>query len=241
MIKFFRNIRKTNLKEGKKINYLKYAIGEIVLVVIGILIALQINNWNENRKLHSEELNSLSEIKSNLEITLKNFKNDTLKNSFSILQYRKIEDYIQEDLPYNTKLDRAFAELGYWSSPYPILTAYTTLKTKGLDIISNTSLRNNIIYMYEFELTLLSNDYDKAEWQLSQSVTPFILKYMRSKNSKQSARPNDFESLKHMDEFSNILGRLIAQREHGLRLYKTTMVDIEHLIEQIDKELNSRK
>ena len=50
MIKFFRNIRKTNLKEGKAINYFKYAIGEIVLVVISILIALQINSWNENRK-----------------------------------------------------------------------------------------------------------------------------------------------------------------------------------------------
>ena len=53
MIKFFRNIRKKLLKEGKTANYLKYAIGEIVLVVIGILIALQINNWNEKRKFNS--------------------------------------------------------------------------------------------------------------------------------------------------------------------------------------------
>ena len=50
MIKLFRNIRKKLIKEGKTTNYLKYAIGEIVLVVIGILIALQINNWNEGRK-----------------------------------------------------------------------------------------------------------------------------------------------------------------------------------------------
>lgn len=50
MIKFFRNIRKSLLNEGKTSKYFKYAIGEIVLVVIGILIALQINNWNESRK-----------------------------------------------------------------------------------------------------------------------------------------------------------------------------------------------
>lgn len=50
MIKLFRNIRKNLLNEGKTSKYFKYAIGEIVLVVIGILIALQINNWNENRK-----------------------------------------------------------------------------------------------------------------------------------------------------------------------------------------------
>ena len=74
MLKFFRNIRKNLISNGKTVNYLKYAIGEIILVVIGILIALQINNWNENRKLLSEEkqsylsittLNSISIIMTN--------------------------------------------------------------------------------------------------------------------------------------------------------------------------------
>ena len=50
MIKFFRNIRQNLLRENRFTRYLIYAIGEIILVVIGILIALQINNWNENRK-----------------------------------------------------------------------------------------------------------------------------------------------------------------------------------------------
>jgi hypothetical protein len=50
MIKFFRHIRQRMIKESKVSKYLLYAIGEIVLVVIGILIALQINNWNEQRK-----------------------------------------------------------------------------------------------------------------------------------------------------------------------------------------------
>ncbi|APY07251.1 hypothetical protein BWZ20_02545 [Winogradskyella sp. J14-2] len=55
MIKFFRKIRQNLLMENKIGKYFKYAIGEIVLVVIGILIALQINNWNEQRKEHSKE------------------------------------------------------------------------------------------------------------------------------------------------------------------------------------------
>jgi len=55
MIPFFRKIRKTLADDNKPIKYLKYAIGEIILVVIGILIALQINNWNENRKLKIDE------------------------------------------------------------------------------------------------------------------------------------------------------------------------------------------
>ena len=50
MIKFFRQIRQRMIKENKMSKYLLYAIGEIILVVIGILIALQINNWNQNQK-----------------------------------------------------------------------------------------------------------------------------------------------------------------------------------------------
>ncbi|WP_223033792.1 DUF6090 family protein [Hanstruepera marina] len=55
MIKFFRNIRKKLASENKAMAYSRYAIGEIILVVIGILIALQINNWNENRKNKIQE------------------------------------------------------------------------------------------------------------------------------------------------------------------------------------------
>jgi len=66
MIKFFKNIRKNLLAEGKTSKYLKYAIGEIILVVIGILIALQINNWNENRKANIEEQRILETLYENL-------------------------------------------------------------------------------------------------------------------------------------------------------------------------------
>jgi len=66
MIKFFRKIRQNLLTEGKTGKYLKYAIGEIVLVVIGILIALQINNWNEHRKTEIKIKNSLIALRSDL-------------------------------------------------------------------------------------------------------------------------------------------------------------------------------
>ena len=76
MIKFFKNIRQKLIKEGKTANYLKYAIGEIVLVVIGILIALQVNNWNENRKYSEEKIEFLTGIRNELELDSK--KADTL-------------------------------------------------------------------------------------------------------------------------------------------------------------------
>lgn len=82
MIKFLRNIRKKLIAQGKTANYLKYAIGEIVLVVIGILIALQINNWNENRKF-----NSLKKVY--LERLVDDLKQDTTQINLLIVKCNK--------------------------------------------------------------------------------------------------------------------------------------------------------
>jgi sensor domain CHASE-containing protein len=67
MIKFFRHIRQRLIQEKNMGKYLKYAIGEILLVVIGILIAIQINNWNENRKKQALELELLKQVNSEIE------------------------------------------------------------------------------------------------------------------------------------------------------------------------------
>lgn len=72
MIVFFRRFRKRLAAENKPIQYLRYAIGEIVLVVIGILIALQIHNWNETKTLTKKEITILKEIKKNLQNDLEN-------------------------------------------------------------------------------------------------------------------------------------------------------------------------
>jgi hypothetical protein len=81
MIKFFRHIRKRLLAENRFSRYLIYAIGEIILVVIGILIALQINNWNESQKLTAQEQNYLKALQKEFEYNSTVLKNLMTNNS----------------------------------------------------------------------------------------------------------------------------------------------------------------
>jgi uncharacterized protein DUF6090 len=88
MIKFFRKIRKNLLSEGKAGKYLKYAIGEIILVMIGILLALQVNTWNEVKKnrILEEEFkiglkNDLLRDKENIEFCISNIENKILAHN----------------------------------------------------------------------------------------------------------------------------------------------------------------
>lgn len=101
MLKFFRKIRYDLMSKNKSTKYFKYAIGEIVLVVIGILIALQINNWNENNKLKAQEKEILyslrDETANNNEILKRAIKKNKLINKMS---YQVLDSLDGEFLTY---------------------------------------------------------------------------------------------------------------------------------------------
>ena len=100
MIKFFRKIRQNLLSEGKTEKYFKYAIGEIILVVIGILIALQINNWNETRKLKINEDYVVENLIEDLESDFNNYE----LNKAQLEKQIKLVDELLE-VPANKRID----------------------------------------------------------------------------------------------------------------------------------------
>ena len=151
MIKFFRHVRKSLLMENKTGRYFKYAIGEIVLVVIGILIALQINNWNENRKSNHFEIKILKEIKASMQLDLER-NQDILKER--ILPKRAGIQSLIKNMHSTEKVNDSILRKNFNDASRGILFtydkgAYESLKAKGLDKISNDSLRNRLIRFYE--------------------------------------------------------------------------------------------
>jgi hypothetical protein len=151
MIKFFRSIRKDLMEKNKTGKYLKYAIGEIVLVVIGILIALSINNWNENKKelnnlkvltenLHNEFKTNLEELETDLKrINRKISAGNTLKSFFGI-------ESIEISEPKVDSLLFEFFESPTWN---PSTFTLNEIKNSGkLSNIKNTKLKS-LLYQWE--------------------------------------------------------------------------------------------
>ncbi|MDT0557841.1 DUF6090 family protein [Ichthyenterobacterium sp. W332] len=101
MIKFFRRIRQNLIMENKTSKYFKYAIGEILLVVIGILIALQINNWNENRKLKLNEKYIIENLIEDLQSDYNNYET----NKRGLEDQLKLVDQLIE-VPANKIIDK---------------------------------------------------------------------------------------------------------------------------------------
>lgn len=156
MISFFRKIRQQLLTENKFSKYLIYAIGEIVLVVIGILIALSINNWNEYKKDRIIERDFLISIQNDLKQDT-TFLSDQINNNINKLsRYHFINPKFQLNDEYRVEVkDTAYQLSGFTSSPRsfgPTTGAYNSLISEGkTSLITNKWLLKKIQEIYEVE------------------------------------------------------------------------------------------
>jgi hypothetical protein len=156
MIKFFRKIRQNMIKENKVSNYLLYAIGEIVLVVIGILIALSINNWSNNKQLrHTEQaylLSLQSEFKTNLsKVNSTISKNKELMNNIEQM-LTLFDSNVRDTISDKGISDIMYSIFGSSVSYQPSKGVLTDIISSGnLNLIQNEQLRQHIA---SFESTL---------------------------------------------------------------------------------------
>lgn len=154
MINLFGKIRKKLFADRKFSSYLIYAIGEIVLVVIGILIALQINNYNEGQKNRREERSLLLELKNDLLETKTDLISD-IEKAQRIMRttnaiYKKVVDgEVSAAKPYKI----ATSYILETSMLFPKLSAYEAIQSVGITIISNTVLRKKITDFYQLHLS----------------------------------------------------------------------------------------
>ena len=157
MIKLFRKIRYDLMNQNKTTKYFKYAIGEIVLVVIGILIALQINNWNENQKRKTLEIKHLKELKSDIIETLKDVKTDVRLHNKDIQSNLYVQDFFFKNIDYHDSLAYHFYRCLEDYQLYPKTSALESIKSTGLDIISNDSLRLGLTDFFQIQIKDVSD------------------------------------------------------------------------------------
>jgi len=147
MIKFFRRIRYDLMEKNKTGKYLKYAFGEIVLVVIGILIALQINNWNQGRIESNEEQAALINLGQDFEYNLKvldsliDYEINIRKLQFTILSHTGTKPKPKTEIEFNVALNTAT----HLAEFYPRNGSLDDLLNSGnLGIIKNRKLRKSL-------------------------------------------------------------------------------------------------
>lgn len=195
MIKFFRRIRQRLLSENKFSKYLIYAIGEIILVVIGILIALQINNWNESKQRSKQETKILLELRTNL-------RKDSTDNVINAQWYKRVEKSAQiinkaleKKTPWNDSLANHFGNLYTHGISTYNTSAFENLKSIGFDLISNDSIRIELTNLYAISYELVKKTEEEfAKDNHNQMVLPILTSRLKMERWFH-AIPHNYEAL----------------------------------------------
>jgi hypothetical protein len=232
--------------ENKTSKYFKYAIGEIILVVIGILIALQINNWNEDRKATKQEIKILSELKNDLETNLIEIydTNSTTKNR--VKSTVLILDYFKDEKPVDDSLKRAFENIKMDGIFNIANTSYKFIESQGINTISNDSLRIKITEMYERHLKNIKVREDRNWKIIDDELIPRMNDLFISSPTIDNAlsyaleginTPKNIGTLRTAESFKNVIVRLQSWLFVRLNWQPVAIDNLEQLITEVKKEI----
>ncbi len=241
MLQFFRKIRRKLLQEGSFRQYLLYAIGEILLVMVGILLALQVNSWNENRLEGIEEVNLLEGIQKDLAQDTLTYQSALEIQNISLRKQTALRDIIYNRRPRNDSITNYFRSIAATSTPIFVVATYERALRKGLKTISNDSLRNHLVLYYESVIPYMDNKTKiDPKYQFATIMRPFYNKYLKiefDQNDSKIYSLNDLPAMANDNPFLVELNTALLNKDVIIDLLEDSLEECRSLIEQIEVEL----
>lgn len=233
MIRLFKKDKKKFINSRKIRNYLAYSIGEIILVVIGILIAVYINNWDLNQLKQDNGVKALKIVKRDLQTekyVLENFKK----------RYSYTRKYLI-DILYNNKTDN-LDSLKFHFGPYvhyKMNSEYISLKSSGkLNLISNSKLRSKLVNFYEVYYSIYKELEDEHKFFIDKRVNDYFFNQFPSDTS--NFVDSEFVKSKLNDQtFKKILDQQITSLQYITENFYIEKID--ELIKIITEELKNKQ
>jgi hypothetical protein len=241
MINFFRQIRQGLLSENRISKYLLYAVGEITLVMIGILLALQVDNWNENRNLAKKEITNLKELQKNLKSDLTNqlipgseyYKSSV--DAYNILQSNFLK--APQSIPEDSIRVLFYAMVIPWKLAFNTVT-FDKLSAMGIDLISNDTIRENISQLYGYKYRIIKDYHDVTVTEFREDFVPRLSDHF---NVHKPLTKPELDYLKNDKPINTRLTGMVLRRQHLREYFLDVKPLVEQLIADIETEIERRE
>lgn len=232
-MKLFQKIRKTLIKEGNLKRYLLYAIGEILLVMIGISLAFQLNNWNDNRIKKNTEIRYYQNIKEQIKGDKELVEGQRVYNNHYMQQFKYANEIIEaNDRSKMDTLGLIVHNLTNYSDFDKQGNIYETLVNSGeIKLLQNLEIVNGIrelevIYNYINRMETIH--YDTIMQHAVVAINPVI-----AFATNEIKKPDDVFNY----QFQNLIIILMQVMEEKDRTYSYALNEIERVTKLINKEL----
>lgn len=253
MIKFFRRIRQRLLAENKFSKYLFYAIGEIILVVVGILIALKVNNWNQDRKAGLEEQMMLINLRQEFQLSLEELKKKNFqRNKVLESNYSLTEIILDKDFSNTIRID-SLLEKSIFVPTYNGKSGALdlTINSGKFNLLKNETLKEKLLAWPSRVENTIEDEAIHVSF-IWEEVVPLYRRYVRFNKITRSAgqrisnhiakrqgnMEDDYEGLFINPEFESILYQIEYFAVIEIVVSEELMEHAEQILSLIDKELN---
>jgi hypothetical protein len=217
----------------------KYAIGELLLIVVGILIALAASDWQDQRADRRTELSILGELHTALTADLGALEIRRAQFSYIEIRVESLISHLRSGAPYTESLDSDFGTVYGFSRTNLNTAAYQSLKSQGLGLISNDSLRSHVTGVYEQTYSIVEDVLVLEREIIFDVLRPFFLVHFRDLIFNVSATPIDYDAISSNTEFLNLVGyRLSVVQQTQIPILVSSISQIRELIDAIEIELS---
>ncbi|MEO2064289.1 MAG: DUF6090 family protein [Christiangramia sp.] len=247
MAKLFRHIREKLARENRFTRYIVYAIGEIILVVIGILIALQINNWNEDRKEKIKEIKLLSALQEDFQTNQKNLQK-------ALNSYPKIEHRLESQLTFlgntnqlmNDSIKDFLSISGFYNTEIIESGLNVLLSSENLQLITKDSLKKHLTAYPSYISVFKKNEKETFDLVLNEH-RPILEKHISlaelyRRNFQLDTSLNfitsDFDELIQDRDFQNVLVKEMIYIGFTVNQAIILLNKTEEILREINGELS---
>jgi hypothetical protein len=219
----------------------RYSLRELTLIVLGILVALWLNEWNAQRHQRITELSLLREIHASLVTDLSGLRATAEALHVSEQRSSALREHLENKRPYGEELNVLFGSAYGFRLSYLNTAPYEALKARGLGIVSDDAMRLAIVRVFETGMVELSRA-DEIIMNVSLEILrPYYLARFRNLEFLEYAEPLDYSEVAADSYFRNLLDyRIVVLRRGVLPRYEQTIRSMSELLEIIERELSRR-
>ena len=196
----------------------RYALGEVLLIIVGVTVALAGTAWYDERQERRDELVALQQLRETLADDLESIRYYQQEIERIDRDIYSLIDYLQTDKPYTEELDRWFGSLGSWRSVNVRTGPFESLKSNGFELISDPAIRARLIGFYEDTYPSLSRNEDiDRDFVRDKVWSYFFVNFSRPNDEQGFWRPLDYAAIRDEPYVLNLCKWRVSSHERFLR------------------------
>lgn len=225
-MKIFKHLRK---------EWFRYGF-ETLAVIVGILVAFALDNWNEERKLHLQEQSLLHDLIDNLESDYAHFESAITYQTDYISRIAHLIEHLEANKPYEDSLKYDFMMTSWFEEFSITSTAYETIKAIGIEKVTSNELKKAVAYYYDVSCANYRMIINNVNSSNAFGMQNFYLENFRE-DMNGGTVPSNYSALLASTYYINYLYYRIGWKKDYISFLKSLMKDTRNLLEIIDIEL----